>query len=96
MRDGGVLAVKGIGGYHLACDAGSARAVTELRTRKRRGDKPFAVMVPDVAVARGIAEVDELTSRILSGPQRPIVLDAAAARRRRSPNRSHLTTPISG
>ena len=80
LRDGGVLAVKGIGGYHLACDAGSARAVTELRTRKRRGDKPFAVMVPDVAVARGIAEVDELTSRILSGPQRPIVLDAAAAR----------------
>jgi hydrogenase maturation protein HypF len=74
LRDGGVLAVKGIGGYHLACDAGSAQAVTELRTRKRRGDKPFAVMVPDVTVAHGIAEVDELTSRTLSGPQRPIVL----------------------
>ena len=48
LRDGGVLAVKGIGGYHLACDAGDERAVAELQTRKRRGDKPFAVMVPDL------------------------------------------------
>ncbi len=49
---GGVLAVKGIGGYHLACDAADEHAVAELRRRKRRGDKPFAVMVPDLAAAR--------------------------------------------
>ena len=74
LRDGGVLAVKGIGGYHLACDAGNERAVAELRSRKRRGDKPFAVMVADLATARRIAAVDEASERLLSGPQRPIVL----------------------
>jgi hydrogenase maturation protein HypF len=74
LRDGGVLAVKGIGGYHLACDAGNEQAVTLLRTRKRRGDKPFAVMVPDLATARSVVEVDDLAARMLSGPQRPIVL----------------------
>jgi hydrogenase maturation protein HypF len=84
LRDGGVLAVKGIGGYHLACDAGNEHAVTLLRTRKRRGDKPFAVMVPDLATARSVVEVDDLAARMLSGPQRPIVLmprasDAAVA-----------------
>jgi hydrogenase maturation protein HypF len=74
LRDGGVLAVKGIGGYHLACDAGNEHAVTLLRTRKRRGDKPFAVMVPDLATARSVVEVDDLSARMLSGPQRPVVL----------------------
>jgi hydrogenase maturation protein HypF len=74
LRSGGVLAVKGIGGYHLACDAGNDRAVAELRARKRRGDKPFAVMVPDLSTACGIADVDEASTRLLSGPQRPIVL----------------------
>ena len=74
LRDGGVLAVKGIGGYHLACDATNEDAVAELRMRKRRGDKPFAVMVPDLATARGIVELDEPSARLLSGPQRPIVL----------------------
>ena len=74
LRDGGVLAVKGIGGYHLACDAANERAVAELRTRKRRGDKPFAVMVPDLTRARAVADVDKSSARVLSGPQRPIVL----------------------
>ncbi|MCG7610849.1 carbamoyltransferase HypF [Mycobacterium sp. CnD-18-1] len=74
LVDGAVLAVKGIGGYHLACAATDAAAVTELRSRKRRGDKPFAVMVPDLLSAREIAEVDETAARVLCGPQRPIVL----------------------
>ena len=74
LRDGGVLAVKGIGGYHLACDAGNELAVAELRHRKRRGDKPFAVMVPDLATAHRIAAIDATSERLLSGPQRPIVL----------------------
>jgi hydrogenase maturation protein HypF len=74
LSDGGVLAVKGIGGYHLACDAGNELAVAELRHRKRRGDKPFAVMVPDLATAHRIAAIDATSARLLSGPQRPIVL----------------------
>ena len=74
LREGGILAVKGIGGYHLACDADDEQAVTELRRRKRRGDKPFAVMVPDLRTAHSIAYVDDASARLLTGSQRPIVL----------------------
>ncbi|MGV0834741.1 carbamoyltransferase HypF [Mycolicibacterium thermoresistibile] len=74
LRTGGVLAVKGIGGYHLACDAANTEAVATLRRRKRRGAKPFAVMVADLATARRIAVVDEAAAAVLTGPQRPIVL----------------------
>jgi hydrogenase maturation protein HypF len=74
LRDGGVLAVKGIGGYHLACDAANEHTVAQLRGRKRRGDKPFAVMVPDLATAHRIAAIDDMSARVLSGLQRPIVL----------------------
>lgn len=74
LSSGGVLAVKGIGGYHLACDAADDAAVAELRRRKRRGDKPFAVMVADLATAQTIAVVDDASGRLLGGPQRPIVL----------------------
>ena len=84
LRDGGVLAVKGVGGYHLACDAADDQAVAELRYRKRRGDKPFAVMVPDLSKAHAIAHVDAASAALLTGPARPIVLmprcaDAAVA-----------------
>ncbi|MEU7766154.1 carbamoyltransferase HypF [Nocardia sp. NPDC049190] len=74
LRAGGILAVKGIGGYHLACDAGNEAAVAELRRRKRRGDKPFAVMAPDLATARTIVAVDDAAAALLTGPARPIVL----------------------
>ncbi len=76
LRGGGILAVKGIGGYHLACDAANDDAVSELRRRKQRGGKPFAVMVADVAAARTLCLLDESSERLLSGPQRPIVLVA--------------------
>ncbi|WP_446222545.1 carbamoyltransferase HypF [Nocardia sp. IBHARD005] len=79
LRAGGILAVKGIGGYHLACDATNERAVATLRGRKRRGDKPFAVMVADLGTARTIAEVDDTAAVLLTGPQRPIVLLARRA-----------------
>ncbi len=82
LRDGGIIAVKGIGGYHLACDANDEQAVAELRGRKRRGDKPFAVMVPDLPAACAIADVDQPSARLLAGPQRPIVL---VPRRRDAP-----------
>lgn len=74
LRAGRVLAVKGVGGYHLACDAANSDAVETLRRRKRRGDKPFAVMVGDLATARRIAVVDDAAAAVLTGPQRPIVL----------------------
>lgn len=74
LRDGAIVGVKGIGGYHLACDAGNHAAVTEIRRRKRRGDKPFALMVPDMAGARGIVELDAVAAGLLCSPTRPIVV----------------------
>ncbi len=74
LRDGAVLAVKGLGGYHLAADAASDKAAAALRERKHREDKPFAVMAADVAAARTLAEVDETAERLLTSARRPIVL----------------------
>jgi hydrogenase maturation protein HypF len=74
LAAGAIVAVKGLGGYHLACDAGAEDAVAELRARKRRGDKPFAVMVRDLAAARAIAVVDEEEAALIGGQRRPIVL----------------------
>jgi hydrogenase maturation protein HypF len=77
LRDGQILAVKGIGGYHLACDAGSAGAVRALRERKFRKEKPFAVMVRDLAVARRLATLGDDALALLGGVARPIVLAPA-------------------
>ncbi len=74
LADGRVLAVKGLGGYHLACDAGAEATVTELRRRKQRGDKPFAVMVADADAAARAAVVGHAERALLSGPQHPVVL----------------------
>ncbi|GAB91400.1 carbamoyltransferase HypF [Gordonia rhizosphera] len=71
---GGILAVKGIGGYHLACDANNERAVATLRRRKRRGDKPFAVMVAGLETARGLVATDAAADRLLCSPHAPIVI----------------------
>ncbi len=74
LRGGQVLAVKGLGGYHLAVDALSEEASAALRARKHREDKPFAVMAAGLAAARELAEVDEAAAALLTSPRRPIVL----------------------
>jgi hydrogenase maturation protein HypF len=74
LRRGRVLAVKGLGGYHLAADAGCERAVAALRARKHREDKPFAVMAADLVAAAGLAGVDAAAASLLTSPARPIVL----------------------
>ncbi len=71
---GRVVAVKGIGGYHLAVDAGDDTAAATLRARKLREDKPFALMVADLAGARRLCRVDAAAEGLLVDPSRPIVL----------------------
>jgi len=83
LLGGRVVAVKGLGGYHLACDATDEAAVRSLRDRKRRWAKPFAIMVADVAAAEALARVGAVERRLLDGPERPIVL--LVARRRGEP-----------
>lgn len=74
LRTGAIVAVKGLGGFHLACDAADSAAVGRLRRRKHRPDKPFAVMVPDLATASALAEIDAVEGEQLLSPARPIVL----------------------
>lgn len=74
IADGGIVAVKGVGGFHLACDAANGDAVAKLRDRKGRGWKPFAVMVKDVAVANRLAEVSTDDAAVLIAPERPVVM----------------------
>ena len=74
LKDAGIVGVKGLGGFHLACDATSASAVALLRERKRRDEKPFAVMVGDLAAARAVASLSAEEEELLSSPERPIVL----------------------
>lgn len=79
IRSGGTVAVKGLGGYHLACDATDDGAVERVRRRKHRPDKPFAVMVADLDDARRFAEVSDAEAAQLLAPARPIVLVRARA-----------------
>ncbi len=74
LRHGAVVAVKGLGGYHLAVDAGNQTAVATLRARKHREERPFALMVADLAAARMLAEVSHAEAALLSGSARPVVL----------------------
>jgi hydrogenase maturation protein HypF len=74
LRSGRIVAVKGLGGYHLACDATSSQAVARLRERKHRDEKPFAVMVGDLAHAHGLARIAPAEERLLASVERPIVL----------------------
>ncbi len=74
LDEGRVLAVKGLGGYHLAADASHQAATAALRARKHREDKPFAVLAADLAAAGTLADLDQAASELLASPGRPIVL----------------------
>jgi hydrogenase maturation protein HypF len=74
LAAGDVLAVKGLGGYHLAVDAGSEPAAAALRARKHREDKPFALMASDIEAARRLCEIDQTAASLLTSRRRPIVL----------------------
>jgi len=74
LHAGYIIAIKGLGGYHLAAAAANQTAVAALRARKHREDKPFAVMAPDLTAARLLVELDPVEEQILTSPRRPIVL----------------------
>jgi hydrogenase maturation protein HypF len=74
LAAGEIVAVKGLGGFHLACDARNVEAVKRLRGRKKRSDKPFAVMCRDVAAVERVCVVEEADRVALEGPERPIVV----------------------
>ena len=82
LAAGHIVAIKGLGGYHLAAVAADEAAVSTLRERKHREDKPFAVMAADIRAARQLAFIDEAEARALSSARRPIVL---VRRRPRAP-----------
>src|SRR5450755_2015709 len=74
LKEGAIVAIKGLGGFHLACDAENHEAVSRLRERKRRSDKAFALMARDLEIVESIAVVDQTDLRALLSPRRPIVL----------------------
>ena len=74
LADGGIVAIKGLGGFHLACDASNEQAVAELRRRKRRSNKPLAVMVRDLADVERLCHVNDVERGLLAGSIRPIAL----------------------
>ncbi len=74
LKQGGIVAVKGIGGFHLCCDAENEDAVALLRERKRRKNKPFALMSPNIKIIRSFCEVSADEKRLLEDMRRPIVL----------------------
>jgi hydrogenase maturation protein HypF len=74
LRDGKIGAIKGLGGYHLTCDARNPVAVAELRKRKHRDEKPFAVMVPNLTAAETLCHIEQKERELLASPQSPIVL----------------------
>ena len=74
LANGGIVAIKGLGGFHLACDAANEQAVAELRRRKRRSNKPLAVMVRSLADAERLCHIDDAERDLLAGSIRPIAL----------------------
>lgn len=97
LADGGIVAIKGLGGFHLACDATNEQAVRELRRRKRRSNKPLAVMVCGLADAERLCHIDGIERDLLAGSVRPIVLlrrRAAGSDAHSSPNALELAPSV--
>lgn len=90
ILDGKIIAIKGIGGFHLCCDASNEDAVARLRELKRRPAKPFAVMMRNLDAVRRICEVDEKQEEILDGHQKPIIL---LNKKRSDPKAAALLAP---
>ncbi len=88
LRVGQIVAVKGIGGYHLACDAANETAIGELRRRKHRPHKPFAILVSSLEFAKQLCFVSEIEAALLKSPEAPIVL-----LKRRSPTLPEALAP---
>ena len=97
LAGGGIVAIKGLGGFHLACDATNEQAVCELRRRKRRSNKPLAVMVRSLADAERLCHIDGVERDLLAGSVRPIVLlrrRAAGSDTHGSPNALELAPSV--
>jgi len=90
LKDGRIVALKGLGGFHLAVDARDEEAVRRLRERKFRGEKPFAIMVGDVATARRLVDLSPGEEAALESRERPIVL----ARKKRSGDAVHAAPSV--
>ena len=74
LEQGGIVAIKGLGGFHIACDAANRDAVERLRERKRKSNKPFALMAPDIETIKKYCEVSEKEQAHLASNKRPVVL----------------------
>ena len=74
LKNGAIGALKGLGGYHLACDAANERAVAQLRARKHRDDKPFALMIAALEEAEQLCEIDDAERALLTSSKKPVVL----------------------
>ncbi|MEU1911366.1 carbamoyltransferase HypF [Streptomyces massasporeus] len=102
VADGGIVAVKGLGGYQLVCDATDSQAVSSLRARKHRPSKPFAVMVRDVETAVRLARVSDTERAVLTSSARPVLLLASRRRHAIAPEvasgvpRTGLFLPTTG
>jgi hydrogenase maturation protein HypF len=88
LKDGRILAAKGMGGFHLMVDAGNESAIAVLRLRKRREEKPFAIMVQDIEEARRLCRIGSVEEHVLRSPQAPILLA------RRTENRKEIAPGV--
>ena len=92
LKNGAIIAIKGIGGYHLAVDAFNHNAVKRLRERKKRDEKPFAIMTASIEAADELAIMNDMEKRLLSSPEAPVVI----VRKRQNTSLSSLVAPNNG